>query len=198
MSNSWFTADLHLGHARIIELSKRPFTDLDHMTEAIVDNWNAVVRPNDFVTVLGDVAMGEIAKSLPIMDRLNGQKYLIDGNHDRTHRCYHHKRPGMREHWEQEYLKYFKSIHETDTLLFHLHGKTEAVRLCHLPYHGDHVDGREEKLSPYRPVDSGGLLIHGHVHEAWKTNGRMLNVGVDVWDFRPVHYDEVADVLSGL
>jgi calcineurin-like phosphoesterase family protein len=37
-----------------------------------------------------------------------------------------------------------------------------------------------------RPVDNGLPLIHGHVHNSWKVNGRQINVGVDVWDFTPV------------
>ncbi len=29
-------------------------------------------------------------------------------------------------------------------------------------------------------------IICGHVHEKWKTSGKMINVSVDVWDFYPV------------
>lgn len=36
---------------------------------------------------------------------------------------------------------------------------------------------------------------HGHVHERWACNGRMVNVGVDVTGFRPVSLDEVAAVI---
>jgi calcineurin-like phosphoesterase family protein len=36
-------------------------------------------------------------------------------------------------------------------------------------------------------------LLHGHVHEKWRQQGRMVNVGVDVWDFTPV----AEDVITG-
>ena len=40
---SYYTADLHLGHEAIIRYCNRPFTTIDEMGEAIVNNWNAVV-----------------------------------------------------------------------------------------------------------------------------------------------------------
>lgn len=51
------------------------------MDEAMVDRWNATV-PTTGATVyhLGDVAMKK--QHLPILDRLNGKKKLIPGNHD--------------------------------------------------------------------------------------------------------------------
>ena len=36
-------------------------------------------------------------------------------------------------------------------------------------------------------------LLHGHVHEKWRQQGRMVNVGVDVWDFTPI----AEDVITG-
>ena len=37
----------------------------------------------------------------------------------------------------------------------------------------------------HRPDDDGGWLLHGHVHEKWRQNGRQINVGVDAWNFAP-------------
>lgn len=34
---TWFTSDLHFGHANIIEYSGRPFPDLDHMNRALIE-----------------------------------------------------------------------------------------------------------------------------------------------------------------
>lgn len=76
----WFTSDLHLGHAKIIEYSRRPFANVDEMNAALVNNWNALVKPNDSVWVLGDFAMKEAWVWVP---KLNGTKFLVIGNHDR-------------------------------------------------------------------------------------------------------------------
>ena len=51
----FFTADLHIGHANIIKLNKRPFKTIEEMDNALIDNWNAKVTPNDTVYILGDV-----------------------------------------------------------------------------------------------------------------------------------------------
>lgn len=54
------------------------------MTETFISNWNAVVKPEDEVWVVGDFAMKIDAKAqAAILKRLNGKKYLILGNHDR-------------------------------------------------------------------------------------------------------------------
>jgi calcineurin-like phosphoesterase family protein len=47
-------------------------------------------------------------------------------------------------------------------------------------------------------VDDGLPLICGHVHEAWRVRGRMLNVGVDVNDFTPVSQEQVAEEVRAM
>ena len=80
MINVFFIADLHLGHKNIIGYNRPEFNNLEEMHEAIVDRWNAVVRPKDVVYVLGDVAFGK--QNIHYMAQLNGRKHLVLGNHD--------------------------------------------------------------------------------------------------------------------
>ena len=71
------------------------------------------------------------------------------------------------------------------------------VTLCHLPYARDHIG--VERYADKRPMDDGSWLLCGHVHNHWKTNGRMINVGVDVWDMKPVSIDVLKVlILSGV
>jgi calcineurin-like phosphoesterase family protein len=81
--NVWFTADHHFGHARIIELAKRPFASVETMDEAMVERWNARVEPGDLVYHVGDFSF---ADHTPYLKRLKGQKRLIVGNHDHSNR----------------------------------------------------------------------------------------------------------------
>jgi calcineurin-like phosphoesterase family protein len=67
--------------------------------------------------------------------------------------------------------------------------------LCHFPYEGDSQD-RDRHLE-HRPLDRGGWLLHGHVHDRWRQRGRMINVGVDVHGYRPVAEDAVAALMAG-
>jgi len=77
-----FTADTHFGHANIIHKCQRPFACAQEMDEALIANWNAVVRPQDTVYHLGDVAFRNRNSVTRILGRLNGQKHLVWGNHD--------------------------------------------------------------------------------------------------------------------
>ena len=49
---TWFTADLHFGHANIIDYSGRPFADATAMNQALIERWNASIHPDDTVWVL--------------------------------------------------------------------------------------------------------------------------------------------------
>jgi calcineurin-like phosphoesterase family protein len=79
----WFTSDHHFGHARILELARRPFDSVDEMDETMIARWNERVAPGDLVYHLGDFAF---ADHEPYLSRLKGQKRLVVGNHDRTNR----------------------------------------------------------------------------------------------------------------
>jgi calcineurin-like phosphoesterase family protein len=61
--------------------SNLPYATVQQMDEAMIANWNAAVAPEDIIYHLGDFAMGK--KPAPsYLERLNGQKHLIWGNHD--------------------------------------------------------------------------------------------------------------------
>lgn len=46
---TWFTADLHFGHANLINYSGRPFADAIAMNQALIERWNAPTHPDDTV-----------------------------------------------------------------------------------------------------------------------------------------------------
>ncbi len=188
---SWYTSDLHLGHTRIIELSGRPFADVDEMNRAIIRNWNEVVGPGDHVFVLGDIVMGRFAENVELVRQLQGTKWLVPGNHDRVHPAYRGMRSDLVPGWRAMYEAV--GLH----ILHHTISRTvggHLVTLCHFPWVGDDL-GRDE-LDSYRPVDDGRWLLHGHVHERYQTTGRQINVGVDVWGYAPVSEHTLADLID--
>lgn len=79
----FITSDCHFYHSNIILYEKLPFNNAEEMNERIISEWNKVVNPDDIVYILGDMffCSKELAKE--IMDRLNGVKAIVLGNHDR-------------------------------------------------------------------------------------------------------------------
>ena len=51
----YYTADLHFGHANIIDRSDRPFSSAEAMGMAIIEAWRRVRTEEDVPYVLGDL-----------------------------------------------------------------------------------------------------------------------------------------------
>jgi calcineurin-like phosphoesterase family protein len=193
----FYTADLHFGHARIIEYCARPWSDAAAMNAGLVARWNAVVRPEDTVWVLGDVALSP--KKLGPVAALNGHKILVAGNHDD---CWTGHRDGRRA--RASLATYHAAGFERVVAEGRLHGHRLAngttVTLAHLPYAGDHTE--TDRYARQRPRDDGRPLLCGHVHDAWRVSASVdgratqVNVGVDVWDYTPVAESTIIETLA--
>jgi len=79
MSIVRYYSDPHFGHKNMA--IRRGFKDEFEMDDHIVNEWNKVVNKKDVTWILGDITM---EKSFPYynLDRLNGIKKVILGNHD--------------------------------------------------------------------------------------------------------------------
>lgn len=82
--STFFTSDSHFGHKNIIQYCNRPFTDCVEMDQAMINLWNSVVGPRDVVYHLGDFSMLPPEKISAILQKLNGIKRLVIGNHDKN------------------------------------------------------------------------------------------------------------------
>lgn len=202
MGERFWTSDLHLGHARICELAQRPFDSVEEMNEALIERWNAVVHPHDEVLILGDLVMGRFAETIQLVPRLNGRKSLLPGNHDRVHPAYGDDRD-RRAHrvarWEAMY--YEAGLRILMPVEVRSLSNGIPVVLCHFPYDADDL-GRSE-YDAHRVIDEGLWLLHGHTHgrglppaERNPLNGRQIDVGVDLWDYMPVHEDQLAELIE--
>lgn len=87
MSRTFLASDHHFGHANIYRFTNaeggriRPWADNAQDGDAMmIEAWNAVVKPQDRVYHLGDVAIPR--RSVALAGALNGRKILIRGNHD--------------------------------------------------------------------------------------------------------------------
>ena len=184
----WWTSDHHFGHANIIGYCARPFSDVDAMNKAMVDRWNDVVADEDEVWILGDLVMGQLTVNLSAhVWRLKGRKILVPGNHDV---CWRHRKKGPTQVTAYHDLGGIARIVDEPKPVV-LAG--QQVQINHFPYA---LDTRYDlKFMEHRPKDDGGWLLHGHIHEKWRQDGRQINVGVDAWDFTPVSDDTLCEVI---
>jgi calcineurin-like phosphoesterase family protein len=196
---TYYTSDPHFGHLNIIRFCDRPFPGVSAMNARLVELWNEMVTDDDTVWVLGDIALGALDESLAYIGRLAGHKILVPGNHDR---CWEGDRalrkgdPEARERRRaaarERYLAAgFAEIQDRPEPVV-LGG--QEVALSHFPYEGD--SHGEDRFVEYRPVDHGGWVVHGHVHNTWRQRGRQINVGVDAWGGRPVSAETIAGLIG--
>lgn len=183
MSNTFFTSDTHFGHARIIEYCDRPFANVKEMNEAMIDNWNSVVKPDDVVFHLGDFAFADPENFL---DRLNGRKRLVLGNHDKSITGNTLKK--------FEWVKPYAEVYINDSTLpptTDRWGKKVA-------------DGRQHivlmhyAMRVWNKSHHGSWMLYGHSHGSLPDdpNALSIDVGVDSHNFRPVSYEEVKQIMS--
>lgn len=195
--NVWFTSDTHFSHRNIITLSNRPFKvwgepSIELHDQSLIEEFNELVGKNDLLIHCGDVALGKIADSLPLVGRLRGYKVLIPGNHDRV---FSGEKQKSRIRFDAEYRKVFQEIWP-EIVIHTIPQLGTEVMLSHFPYEGDSQEN--DRHVDKRPVDNGLPLIHGHIHEKRHIDGRMFNVGVDVNDFKPVHHSVIRDWIETL
>lgn len=181
MSEIWFTSDLHMNHQQEFLWGPRGFANEKEMNEALVEKWNSIVKAEDIVWNLGDIAMNDIAGAIPYLNMLNGTQYWIIGNHDTENKIDRI----TKSCWKIHMCPYKYATTEK------LGGMT--IYMSHYPALTANFD--EKHFS--RHV----IALHGHTHQKtnWLdlTNPFIYHVGLDSHNCTPVHLDEViADIRN--
>jgi calcineurin-like phosphoesterase family protein len=122
------------------------------MNEAMIQDWNSLVCPDDTVYMLGDVAFLSAQKATEIVRRLNGRKILVEGNHD-------HKLVK-----DPDFCACFEEIHKYLEIVYNKH----KIVMSHYPIYDHNGAGR------------GSIMLHGHRHgNPHNIPGRIMDVGMD-------------------
>ena len=163
MTKIFFTSDTHFGHQNIIEYSKRPFTHVDQMDEALINRWNEVVDDKSTVYHLGDFSFHKPSYTAGILGRLKGNIHLVKGNHDAA--FYRRKEFAWRFSSIQDYLE--------------ITVEHQRIVMCHFPFESWNI------------MHYGSWHLHGHSHGSLKRWGRRVDVGVDCTNFTPLRFDHL-------
>ena len=193
MSKTFFTSDLHFGHKNILKFTKpRPFATIEEHDQAIIDNWNSVVNQNDTVYVLGDIAMNTDPDVLEnYLERLNGHKRLILGNHDRSKLHARYLNAGL---WES--MREYENVKLTD--------KSGRIYECVL-FHYPILEPNHVFCKPKAGKIGPTCHFYGHIHnmndydEIYQQLGfRAAHVGLDTADkypntkpFTPINFEDL-------
>jgi calcineurin-like phosphoesterase family protein len=152
----FFTSDTHFGDRRVKQIAQRPFASLDLHDEVLAARWNETVEVEDDIWHLGDFAFSADPQTI---ERRLGR---LNGKK--------HLIIGNNDSDATITSSGWASVQHYAELKI----DSEHCILCHYPFR------------TWNQIGKGALNLHGHSHGKLKPLPRQIDVGVDVWDFRPV------------
>jgi calcineurin-like phosphoesterase family protein len=168
--STWFTSDLHFWHTNIIKYQRKGFGSVEEMNETLIQNWNSVVKPHDEIYILGDMFFCGVGKAQEIMGRLSGDKKLITGNHDRR--------------MASSVKRMFSWVKDAYPLKVNHPKYKGIIELLHYP------------MAEWASSTHGRYHLFGHSHGKRPTANLSMDVGVDCWEYNPVHLDTILDTFE--
>ena len=136
----YYIADWHYGHANCIHFDNRPFKSCEEMNAELIRRWNERVKADDQIYILGDMFWCKGGEAVEVLKQLNGQKFLVKGNHDRCH--------------DSAFVKSFANINE----YMEVEDEGRKVVLCHYP------------IPCFKNHFYGWYHLYGHVHTSFEHN----------------------------
>jgi len=166
MGKIFVISDTHFNHKNIIEYCNRPFENVESMNNALIENWNSVVGPEDTVFCLGDFVLGSKEDIISIGQQLNGHKILILGNHDRGTRI-SYKEAGFEQIYGEKVIMNF-----------------EQYGTIHFSHH--RVPNE----------DTHYINLYGHQHDKPNDDEHHRCVSVELIDYKPILVEEAIKGLT--
>jgi calcineurin-like phosphoesterase family protein len=133
-----YISDWHYGHENILAFDNRPFSSVQEMNDVLVTLWNETVTPQDDVYVLGDMFWCKSSEAVPVLEKLNGRKFLVKGNHDRSN--------------DGKFIRQFAKVSE----YMEIEDEGRHVVLCHYP------------IPCFKNHLHGWFHLYGHVHDTFE------------------------------
>jgi calcineurin-like phosphoesterase family protein len=168
-------SDFHWGHKNIMgfcPVTRAKYKDLTHMNETMIQEWNAIVEPGDLVYMLGDVAFMSGFDASKIVNRLNGDKILIEGNHD------------VKTLKDVHFYSAFKEVHKYHEIVY------EGTKVCMFHY----------PIAEWNQMHRGSVMLHGHLHGgvSGMEKYRSRDMGMDATGkILTLMEDAIADAIKG-
>lgn len=189
----FFTSDLHFFHKSILyfhpkrrehfgitleELQNDSKSAVDKMNELLIKEWNNTVKKQDTIYILGDLSFGNKIETEKLLNKLNGKKFLILGNHDKSLK-------GLERYFED--VSQIKEAKFTNNQFPFINIEEPfCVEMCHFP------------LLTWNRRQHGTINIHGHCHGSIcnyndETKELRVDIGYDCerWGFKFVELEQL-------
>lgn len=179
--NVFWISDIHAFHDNVIHHDNRPFQDVEEMHETIISNWNSVVSPNDVVFYLGDISLGKFDSDVEeLIKKLNGNIYLILGNHDKEKRI------------REKYSHLFVDISNYKEATIINGNEKQHVIMFHYP------------ILSWNGQGKGSWHLHGHCHGNLMSasigeifyKGKVMDVGCNVINYTPLSFFQIKNHMD--
>ena len=174
-TRTFFTADQHFGGVGNATKYRSGFDSADHMNEVLIAAWNErVPKDGGHVFCLGDFSTTNAKNTGEILERLNGRKYLVIGNHDKGINVAN-----------RDLFEWVKPYHEQKV---DLGSDRHTLIMCHYAFRS------------WNKMHYGSWNLHGHSHNNLPRIPAQLDVGVDsakrwLGQWSPFSMEEIAAIL---
>ena len=173
MGDIFITSDLHFNHDRDFIWKPRGFKDVQEMNEIEIYRYNSVVKPEDTCIIAGDIALGgDPLAAARLIQRLNGKKILIIGNHD-----------------TEAKLKIYRTNHLFEDIQYAM-----PLKAAHNKWYVTHFPTITANGEDYRLIN-----LFGHTHQFtndYENKSYMYHIGVDSHNCYPVNIEDIAKEIA--
>lgn len=140
------------------------------MNDCLIKNFNSIVKPCDTTYILGDFTMKCSYENLSfLMNRLNGAKHCILGNHD------------SKKHFMQMLSEgIIKSV-------------DQAIGIS---INGQYIWMSHYAHRVWNQSHHGAWHIYGHSHGSLPPIGLSWDVGVDNNNYYPVSFEQLSEIIK--
>jgi calcineurin-like phosphoesterase family protein len=173
MSKTFLISDTHFGHSNIVKFLRkdgtklRPWENIKEHDQALIDNWNSAVKPEDKVYHIGDFGLSNSTHLIRITQALNGTKILIKGNHDT-----------LKQSAYQQVFKDVRAYHSLNNIL-----------LAHIPIHPASLGGWKGQIH-------GHLHADFVEHQDGTADAKYYNVACEQINYTPIDFEIVNEYFS--
>lgn len=133
------------------------------MDRGLIERWNERVTDKDDIYIIGDFSF---KNPIPYAEQLNGNKFMVVGNHDNYKRL---TRTGLFE-WVRHY--------------YELKWERQLIVLCHYAFR------------VWNKSHHGSWHLYGHSHGSLPSHGKSMDVGVDSCNYKPISIYEIKEIME--